>query len=68
VIVHPDDVEFWAGGTIACWTDAEVAVTYQYCVLTDEGAGGYELDTPHAGPYLACARPSSNEPPPSSAC
>jgi LmbE family N-acetylglucosaminyl deacetylase len=33
VVAHPDDAEFWAGGTIAGWTDAGVEVTY--CVLTD---------------------------------
>jgi LmbE family N-acetylglucosaminyl deacetylase len=31
-VAHPDDAEFWAGGTIAGWNDAGVEVTY--CVLT----------------------------------
>jgi LmbE family N-acetylglucosaminyl deacetylase len=44
VVAHPDDAEFWAGGTIARWTDAGVAVTY--CVLTDGDAGGYDLEVP----------------------
>jgi hypothetical protein len=33
VVAHPDDVDFWAGGTVACWTSAGIAVAY--CVLTD---------------------------------
>jgi LmbE family N-acetylglucosaminyl deacetylase len=33
VVAHPDDAEFWAGGTIALWTDARTEVTY--CVLSD---------------------------------
>lgn len=37
---HPDDAEFWAGGTIAGWTDAGVMVSY--CVLTDGDAGGFD--------------------------
>ena len=40
VVAHPDDAEFWAGGTIAGWTDAGVEVTY--CVLTDGDAGGFD--------------------------
>lgn len=44
IVAHPDDVEFWAGGTIACWTDAGIAVTY--CVLTDGEAGGYDASVP----------------------
>jgi hypothetical protein len=27
VVAHPDDVDFWAGGTVASWTDAGTAVT-----------------------------------------
>ncbi|MDQ3151320.1 MAG: PIG-L family deacetylase [Actinomycetota bacterium] len=38
IVAHPDDAEFWAGGTIAGWTDAGVAVTYG--VLTDGETGG----------------------------
>jgi len=33
VVAHPDDAEFWVGGTIAGWTDIGIEVTY--CVLTD---------------------------------
>jgi LmbE family N-acetylglucosaminyl deacetylase len=44
IIAHPDDADFWAGGTIARWTDAGVAVTYG--VLTDGDAGGYDPDVP----------------------
>jgi LmbE family N-acetylglucosaminyl deacetylase len=39
-VAHPDDAEFWAGGTIARWTDAGVEVTY--CILTNGDAGGYD--------------------------
>ena len=50
IVAHPDDAEFWAGGTIAHWVDAGVAVTY--CVLTDGETGGYDAsirrdDIPH---------------------
>ena len=44
IVAHPDDAEFWAGGTIARWTDAGVAVTY--CVLTDGETGGYDESVP----------------------
>lgn len=40
VVAHPDDAEFWAGGTIAGWTDAGVEVSY--CVLTNGNAGGFD--------------------------
>jgi LmbE family N-acetylglucosaminyl deacetylase len=46
VMAHPDDAEFWAGGTIAAWTDAGIAVTY--CVLTDGEAGGFDPTIPRA--------------------
>ncbi|HEV2373443.1 MAG TPA: PIG-L deacetylase family protein [Streptosporangiaceae bacterium] len=37
VVAHPDDADFWVGGTVARWTGAGVEVSY--CVLTDgEGA------------------------------
>jgi LmbE family N-acetylglucosaminyl deacetylase len=39
VVAHPDDAEFWAGGTIAGWTDTGIEVTY--CVLTDDGGSGF---------------------------
>jgi LmbE family N-acetylglucosaminyl deacetylase len=44
VVAHPDDAEFWAGGTIARWTDTGIEVTY--CVLTDGGGGGFDPDVP----------------------
>ena len=46
VVAHPDDAEFWAGGTIARWTDAGIEVTY--CVLTDGDAGGFDPDVPRS--------------------
>ncbi|MGH8543852.1 MAG: PIG-L deacetylase family protein [Gammaproteobacteria bacterium] len=46
IVAHPDDAEFWAGGTIAGWTDAGIAVTY--CVLTDGETGGYDASVPRA--------------------
>jgi LmbE family N-acetylglucosaminyl deacetylase len=44
VIAHPDDAEFWAGGTIARWTRAGTEVTY--CVLTDGENGGFDPELP----------------------
>jgi LmbE family N-acetylglucosaminyl deacetylase len=44
VVAHPDDAEFWAGGSIARWTDAGSEVTY--CVLSDGDAGGFDSATP----------------------
>jgi len=46
IIAHPDDAEFWAGGTIAQWAAAGVAVTY--CVLTDGDAGGFDPSVPRS--------------------
>jgi LmbE family N-acetylglucosaminyl deacetylase len=46
VVSHPDDAEFWLGGTIAKWTGAGVGVTY--CVLTDGEAGGFDPAVPRA--------------------
>jgi LmbE family N-acetylglucosaminyl deacetylase len=43
-VAHPDDAEFWAGGTIARWTDADVEVTY--CILTNGDAGGFDSSLP----------------------
>lgn len=40
IVAHPDDAEFWVGGTIAAWTDAGVEVSY--LVLTDGDAGGFD--------------------------
>src|ERR1035437_951585 len=46
VVAHPDDAEFWAGGTIAGWADAGIEVTY--CVLTDGDAGGFDPNVPRS--------------------
>ncbi|HVF06358.1 MAG TPA: PIG-L deacetylase family protein [Frankiaceae bacterium] len=46
VTAHPDDVDFGAGGTVATWTAAGVAVTY--CVVTDGDAGGFDPAVPRA--------------------
>ena len=46
IVAHPDDAEFWIGGTIARWTDAGIEVTY--CVLTDGDGGGFDPDVPRA--------------------
>jgi LmbE family N-acetylglucosaminyl deacetylase len=43
-VAHPDDAEFWAGGTIAGWTDGGIEVTY--CVLSDGDAGGFDPGVP----------------------
>jgi LmbE family N-acetylglucosaminyl deacetylase len=44
VTAHPDDSDFGAGGTLAAWTDAGLAVTL--CVVTDGDAGGFDPDVP----------------------
>jgi LmbE family N-acetylglucosaminyl deacetylase len=44
VVAHPDDAEFWAGGTVALWTGAGIEVTY--CVLSDGEGGGFDPATP----------------------
>ena len=44
VVAHPDDAEFWAGGSIAHWTAAGIQVTY--CVLTDGNNGGFDPAVP----------------------
>jgi hypothetical protein len=46
IVAHPDDAEFWAGGTIARWTDAGIGVTY--CIVTDGAGGGFDPATPRA--------------------
>ncbi len=43
VVAHPDDADFGAGGTVASWTDAGIAVTYLLCTYGDQG--GFD-DTP----------------------
>jgi LmbE family N-acetylglucosaminyl deacetylase len=40
VTAHPDDVDFGAAGTVACWTSAGIEVTY--CVCTSGDAGGFD--------------------------
>lgn len=40
IVAHPDDADFWAGGTVARWSAAGIAVTY--LVLTDGDAGGFD--------------------------
>jgi LmbE family N-acetylglucosaminyl deacetylase len=44
VIAHPDDADFWAGGTVARWSSAGITVTY--LVLTDGDAGGFDPTIP----------------------
>ena len=46
VVAHPDDVDFWAGGTVASWTSVGIAVTY--CVLTDGDSGGFDPRIPRS--------------------
>ncbi len=46
VVAHPDDAEFWAGGTITAWTAAGVEVSY--LVLTDGDAGGFDPSVPRS--------------------
>ncbi len=42
LVAHPDDAEFWLGGTVASWIDAGLDVAY--CVVTDGDAGGFDQD------------------------
>jgi len=46
VVAHPDDVDFWAAGTVASWTDAGTTVTY--CVLSDGDSGGFDPQVPRS--------------------
>lgn len=46
VVAHPDDIEFWLGGTVARWTAAGADVTY--CILTDGDAGGFDESIPRS--------------------
>jgi LmbE family N-acetylglucosaminyl deacetylase len=46
IMAHPDDAEFWAGGTIAAWSSAGCKVTY--LLLTDGDAGGFDPTLPRA--------------------
>jgi LmbE family N-acetylglucosaminyl deacetylase len=40
VMAHPDDVDFWASGTVATWVGQGLSVAY--LVVTSGGAGGFE--------------------------
>jgi LmbE family N-acetylglucosaminyl deacetylase len=46
VVAHPDDADFWAGGTVVGWTNAGIAVTY--CVLSDGDSGGFDPQVPRS--------------------
>jgi LmbE family N-acetylglucosaminyl deacetylase len=45
VVAHPDDVDFGAGGTVATWVEAGIAVTE--LLVTRGDAGGFD-ETPRA--------------------
>jgi LmbE family N-acetylglucosaminyl deacetylase len=40
VMAHPDDVDFWAAGTVALWVRSGVQVTY--LLVTSGDAGGFD--------------------------
>jgi LmbE family N-acetylglucosaminyl deacetylase len=44
VMAHPDDVDFWAAGTVATWVQAGAAVTY--ALVTGGDAGGFDPVAP----------------------
>jgi LmbE family N-acetylglucosaminyl deacetylase len=46
VVAHPDDAEFWAGGTVALWTGAGIEVSY--CILTGGDGGGFDPEIPRS--------------------
>jgi LmbE family N-acetylglucosaminyl deacetylase len=46
-MAHPDDVDFWASGTVAGWVAEGRAVTY--LLVTGGGAGGFEADADRGG-------------------
>lgn len=46
VVAHPDDVDFWAGGTVASWTSA--GTTVAYLILTDGDSGGFDPRIPRS--------------------
>ena len=46
IVAHPDDAQFWAGGTIALWSAAGCKVTY--LLLTDGDAGGFDRHLPRS--------------------
>ena len=45
-MARPDDVDFWAAGTVASWTSAGIAVAY--LVLTDGDSGGFDPRIPRS--------------------
>lgn len=44
ITAHPDDVDFGAAGTVACWTASGIEVVY--CIVTDGDAGGFDPTVP----------------------
>lgn len=44
VMAHPDDIDFGAGGTVALFTQAGIAVTY--AIVTNGDAGGFDPSVP----------------------
>ena len=60
IIAHPDDAEFWVGGTVALWTDEGIQVTY--CVLTDGSGGGLGPDVPARRSLISAGWSSSRLP------
>ena len=46
VVAHPDDLDFGAAGTIACWTAEGIEVSY--CICTDGDAGGFDPTVPRS--------------------
>ena len=47
IVAHPDDAEFWAGGTIGAWKDAGITVTL---LRADRRRRGGSVFTPVAVP------------------
>ncbi len=48
IVAHPNDAEFWAGGTIAVWSAAGCKVSY--LLLTDGDARGFDRRLPRSEP------------------
>jgi LmbE family N-acetylglucosaminyl deacetylase len=57
VSAHPDDVDFGAAGTVACWTAQGVKVSY--CIVTDGASGALDASANLAG--LAAVRREEQE-------